>query len=73
MSEEPVELVFEYSVGDIVTAKGQSQEYEVLEVFQDGKVKLHPLVGSLGDFTMKGSHLSVKKTPKIVTFEKKKK
>lgn len=43
----------EFEVGDIVSPKGSNIKYEILELFPDRKVKLHPLEGGFGDFIQK--------------------
>lgn len=51
-----VQTIFE--VGDTVAPKNNRyQEYKVLEVLADDKLKLHPLRGDLGDFVMSSKDL----------------
>lgn len=56
-----------YEQGDIVAQPGTKVQYEVLEVKPDGKLRLLPLEGGLGEFTMPSGTLRVvvPKTPRL--------
>jgi hypothetical protein len=56
-----------FEVGDIVSQPGTKVQYEVLEVKPDGKLRLKPIEGGLGEFTMPSGTLRVvtPKTPKV--------
>ena len=60
-----------YEVGDIVSQPGTKVQYEVLEIKPDGKLRLRPLEGELGEFTMPSGTLRVvtPKTPKATSVD----